>query len=207
MSESATFIAKLTFPWIPAAPSGSRQRTVRSRSVLPHRAARHGIHRRRARGARPPRRRSPISASVDSLEHTMRARGRRWSASPRCTRSKPTTCWRSRRTVRRALARRADRHRRAHRRGLSRTVPVADVAAVVLDDGERALPRLCEALERGRPLTDGARPRAAGRSAAVTSAPPARPARSCSTTCRCRRGITWTAGADNTPVWRIGRPG
>ena len=30
---------------------------------------------------------------------------------------------------------------------------VADVSAVVLDDGERALPRVCDALDRGAPLT------------------------------------------------------
>ena len=39
----------------PPAASGPRKRTLRPRSVLPHRAARHGIHRSGARGARPRR--------------------------------------------------------------------------------------------------------------------------------------------------------
>ena len=76
----------------PAAASRPGQRTIRPRSVLPHRAARHGIHRGGARGARPPRhaRRSPLQR-VRS-QHCCARRGRRWSASPRCTRSRPTKC-------------------------------------------------------------------------------------------------------------------
>ena len=72
----------------------SRQRAVRPGSLLSHRAARHGVHRRGARGRRPSRHagRSPLQSSARAPD--ARRRGPRSSASPRCTRSKPTTCWR-----------------------------------------------------------------------------------------------------------------
>ena len=83
-----------------------------------------------------------------------RRRARRSSASPPCMRSRPTTSWRWRRAVRR----------------LAPDVPIVvgghsaaaypepflatRVNAVVLDDGERAVPRIADALARRRPLAD-----------------------------------------------------
>ena len=86
----------------------------------------------------------------------------------------------------------------------------ADVTAVVLDDGELALPRVCDALEREAAADDGAWPRAADRRRRRSLRTERRNrARSRSTTCRCRRGITSTAGAHqyaclaHRPTWLV----
>jgi radical SAM superfamily enzyme YgiQ (UPF0313 family) len=63
--------------------------------------------------------------------------------------------------VRTVVARRADRRRRPHRRRLPRAVLAPETAAVVVDDGERVLPRVCDALERGESADDGGGARAA----------------------------------------------
>ena len=143
-----------------------------------------------------------------SLEHQMRARARRSSASPPCTRSRPTTCWRSRARVRQ-LAPGVPIVIGGHTAAAYPEPFLVDpVDAVVLDDGERALPRIARRARRGRPLRDvpGLCCRDATR--ASRSPPPADPA-----TLRARRRAAAgapprrRAGAASTPASRIGRPG
>ena len=106
----------------PAAASRARERAIRPRPVLPHRAARHGIHRRGARSARPPR-----HARRSALQPLARRR--------RCARSRPglvgIAAMHALETdevlalaarVRALLAGRADRRRRPHRGRVSRAV-------------------------------------------------------------------------------------
>ena len=157
-----------------------------------------------ARGHRVDARGSPLQPLARAS--AARTRVPASSASPRCTRSRPTTSsrWRA------ASA----RSRRACRSSSAATPPppipsrsCADVDAVVLDDGERALPRIADALERGRPLRDvpGLALRERSRRDRRTTGEPGDASRS--TTCRCRRGITSRAGGGSTPAWRIARPG
>ena len=147
-----------------------------------------------------------FSASVESQMRPLASRI--WSASPPCTRSRPTTCsrWRGacarpRRTCRSSSA--ATRRRRIRNRFSS-----PDVTAVVLDDGELALPR---DLRRARARASRSRPCPVSRCAMAerraSFRPPATPARSRSTRCRCRRAITSNRGGSSTPAWRIARPG
>ena len=118
------------------------QRTLRPRPVLPHRAARNGIHRGGARSARPSRHASPISASAGRSP----ARSGRPGRSGRHRRDARA------RDRRGPGARRASAHAGAGRARLSSAATprrptrqpfvTGDIDAVVLDDGERALPRI-----------------------------------------------------------------
>ncbi len=78
-----------------------------------------------------------------------------------------------------------------------------DVTAVVVDDGERAVPQVVAALERRQPLAavpglvmrddTGVVTRTAGPLGTLTL-----------TKCRGRRGAWWIPGAASTRAWRIG---
>ena len=120
-----------------------------------------------------------------SSTHMRDARARRSSASPRCTRSRPTTCWRSRA----ACARSRPTCRSSSAGTRPRRIPsrfcAGDVAAVVLDDGERALPRRVRRARARATADDRARPRAARR----------RRRRSCA-----RDGETGTLALDDVPL-------
>ena len=81
------------------------------------------------------------------------------------------------------------------------------VDAVVLDDGERALPRVARCARARRRARRRARPGAAAIATGDVVRPPANPGRSTSTTCRCRRGTTWRRGGGSMPASRTGRRG
>ena len=147
------------------------QRALRSRPVLPHRTARHGVHRRGARSARPSRdARRPAFQPRRSNRSCARVRPDLVGiAAMHALETDDVLALAATRP--RRVARRADRHRRPHRRGVSRAVPRPPTsAAVVLDDGELALPRVCDALEHGATADDGSGPRAARSATARWSA-------------------------------------
>ena len=121
----------------------------------------HGIHRGGARSARPPRHARRPSLPALRWPLTFVARVPPSSASRRCTRSKPTkwsrspsACERCCRTCRSSSA--ATPPRRIRSRFWSPAV-----TAVVLDDGERAMPAICAAIDRRRAADDRARSGAA----------------------------------------------
>ena len=99
--------------------------------------------------------------------------GRGSSASPACTRSRPTTCWRWRAACA-ALARGVPIVVGGHTAAAYPDAVPADhvVAVIVLDDGERAVPRVADALERRRAADGRARARGAGRAGELRRAPP-----------------------------------
>ena len=188
-----------------AAPTGSWQRTLRSRTFF--RIEPLGME--------------YIAAALEAHGHRVALADLRFSRSARpssCdTRPalvgiaamhalEPTTCWRWRRRSA-GCARRADRHRRPYGRCVSGAVSRRRSLAVVLDDGERALPGRCDAIERGAPADDRCRAWRCRTLMAASAHHRRHRRRSSSTTCRCRRGTTSTAGAGNTRVSHIGRPG
>ena len=117
----------------------------------------HGVHRRGARGARPHGRdRRPALQRARSNGNSA-ARSPTSSASPACTRSKPMPCSRSR--ARFAGSRPARRSSLGGHTAAAYPDPFlsADVDAVVLDDGERVMPEIVDALARGRAAARRAR--------------------------------------------------
>ena len=116
-----------------------------------------------------------------------------------------------------ALARRRARAARPTCRSSSAATPrrrirsrfsSPETTAVVLDDGERALPRSATRSSAATPLTTVPGLALRGRDGDIVRTP-ARPARSRSTRCRCRRGITSTpwrrqyACLAHRPAWLV----
>ncbi len=77
------------------------------------------------------------------------------------------------------------------------------VDAICLDDGERAVPALVDALAAGRPLDEVPGWLLQARLDLAADAR-SRQRRSSSTTCRCRRGISCRAGGTGTPAFITG---
>ncbi len=192
-----------------AAAARSGQRTIRSRAFLPHRTARHGIHRRGARGRGHARHASRICGSAarsSSYIRALRPGTRRHRGA--CTRSKPTTCWR----WRRASAARRPRVPIVVGGHTAAAYPAAILSArrrrvVAGRRRARACRRLCAPSSAARSLSDVPGLALRGRTGDAVSDRRASPARCSWTRCRCRRGITSTVAATNTPASRTGRYG
>ena len=190
----------------PPAATRAGERSLRSGSVLPNRAARPRVHRRGARDARASRdrRRSalqPIGRSL-SARHASGARRHRLHARARDRRSAGARGARAARQPRFVHPRRRPLGGGVSRR---RSSP-RSVDAICVDDGEIVVPALADALDRRRRpsevpglLLRGRDGEFAGRASAS--------ARSRSTTCRCRCAGTSTRGGASTRACCSGRSG